>query len=199
MASGSFARILEPGYFGKLKTRNRIIKTANGTSFIEPTGFVSDRMIAYYENMAKGGVHRTARTEGSRREPGWRFTTGRGAVGHERQPGPGQLMAAGGCLSIPRRVRCRRPMLGGGRPRTDREVEMRFVRSRCSPAYFKSFQECGSKACSAELDSGVSPICNRQSVESSLGATHAAMARRMQFCDTAVENLRYGTRTGKSA
>ena len=51
-----FARILEPGNIGKLKTRNRIIKTASGTSFVEPTGFISDRMIAYYENLARGGV-----------------------------------------------------------------------------------------------------------------------------------------------
>jgi 2,4-dienoyl-CoA reductase (NADPH2) len=56
MPATNFARLLEPGYIGKLKTRNRIIKTANGTSFVEPTGFISDRMIAYYENLAKGGV-----------------------------------------------------------------------------------------------------------------------------------------------
>jgi len=56
MSGSSFTRLLEPGYIGKVKTRNRIIKTANGTSFVEPTGFISDRMIAYYENLAKGGV-----------------------------------------------------------------------------------------------------------------------------------------------
>ena len=39
-----------------MKTRNRIIKTANGTSFIEPTGYVGDRALAYYEAIAKGGV-----------------------------------------------------------------------------------------------------------------------------------------------
>jgi len=52
----SFDKLLEPAYIGKLKLRNRMIKTANGTSFVEPTGFISDRMIAYYENLAKGGV-----------------------------------------------------------------------------------------------------------------------------------------------
>jgi 2,4-dienoyl-CoA reductase (NADPH2) len=51
-----FQKLLEPGYIGKVRTRNRIIKTANGTSFIEPTGYVGDRALAYYENMAKGGV-----------------------------------------------------------------------------------------------------------------------------------------------
>ena len=56
MGNQSFARLMEPGVVGGLKTRNHIIKTANGTSYVEPTGFVSDRMIAYYENLAKGGV-----------------------------------------------------------------------------------------------------------------------------------------------
>lgn len=49
-------KLLEPGYIGEIRTRNRIIKTANGTSFIEPSGLVGDRALAYYETMAKGGV-----------------------------------------------------------------------------------------------------------------------------------------------
>lgn len=51
-----FARLLEPGQVGKIKTRNHLIKTANGTSFIEPSGFVGDRALGYYEALAKGGV-----------------------------------------------------------------------------------------------------------------------------------------------
>ncbi len=54
--SDKFQKLLEPGYIGKLRTRNRIIKTANGTSFIEPSGYVGDRALAYYETMARGGV-----------------------------------------------------------------------------------------------------------------------------------------------
>ena len=54
--SKKFEKLLEPGDIGKIRTRNRIIKTANGTSFIERTGFVGDRAIAYYEALAKGGV-----------------------------------------------------------------------------------------------------------------------------------------------
>jgi hypothetical protein len=34
--SNTFQKLMEPGYIGKLTTRNRIIKTANGTSYIEP-------------------------------------------------------------------------------------------------------------------------------------------------------------------
>ncbi len=51
-----FPKLLEPSQIGRVKTRNRIIKTANGTSFIEPTGYVGERVKAYYETMAKGGV-----------------------------------------------------------------------------------------------------------------------------------------------
>jgi 2,4-dienoyl-CoA reductase (NADPH2) len=51
-----FAKLLEPGQIGRVTTRNRIIKTANGTSLMEADQTVGDRMIAYYENLAKGGV-----------------------------------------------------------------------------------------------------------------------------------------------
>ncbi len=52
----SFERLLEPGMIGPVKTRNRIIKTANGTSFMEEDQTIGPRMIAYYERLAKGGV-----------------------------------------------------------------------------------------------------------------------------------------------
>jgi 2,4-dienoyl-CoA reductase (NADPH2) len=51
-----FVKLLEPGQIGKIKTKNRIIKAANGSSFIERDGFVGDRAIAYYEALAKGGI-----------------------------------------------------------------------------------------------------------------------------------------------
>jgi 2,4-dienoyl-CoA reductase (NADPH2) len=51
-----FERLLEPGHIGQVMTRNRIIKSGQGTSFIEPTGYVGETAIAYYETMAKGGV-----------------------------------------------------------------------------------------------------------------------------------------------
>jgi 2,4-dienoyl-CoA reductase (NADPH2) len=51
-----FQKLLEPSAIGKVKTRNRIIKTAQGSSFIEPTGYVGEQAKAYYETMAKGGV-----------------------------------------------------------------------------------------------------------------------------------------------
>jgi 2,4-dienoyl-CoA reductase (NADPH2) len=54
--SERFERLLEPGAIGPVRTRNRIIKTANGTSFMEEDQTVGPRMIAYYERLAKGGV-----------------------------------------------------------------------------------------------------------------------------------------------
>jgi 2,4-dienoyl-CoA reductase (NADPH2) len=54
--NNQFLKLLEPSFIGKVKTRNRIIKTAQGSSFIEPTGYVGEQAKAYYETMAKGGV-----------------------------------------------------------------------------------------------------------------------------------------------
>jgi len=52
-----FERLMQPGQIGPVKTRNRIIKTANGTSFMDfDTQGPGDRMVAYYERLAKGGV-----------------------------------------------------------------------------------------------------------------------------------------------
>ena len=50
-------KLFEPGMIGPVKVKNRIIKTANGTSFMDAEDQTcGDRMIAYYERMAKGGV-----------------------------------------------------------------------------------------------------------------------------------------------
>ena len=46
MNNTKFEKLLEPGYIGKVRTRNRMIKTANGTSFIETSGYVGDRALA---------------------------------------------------------------------------------------------------------------------------------------------------------
>jgi len=51
-----FDRLLEPGDIGKVKTRNRMIKTAAGTSFINKDGTVSEVMKNFYGSIARGGV-----------------------------------------------------------------------------------------------------------------------------------------------
>jgi len=57
MASGArFEKLMEPGYIGKVRLRNRIIKTAAGTGLIEKDGTVGETMKVFYKTMAKGGV-----------------------------------------------------------------------------------------------------------------------------------------------
>ncbi|MGD9007395.1 MAG: FAD-dependent oxidoreductase [Desulfobacteraceae bacterium] len=51
-----FKKLFEPGKIGPLTIKNRIIKTANGTSFMDADQTCGDRMVAYYERLAKGGV-----------------------------------------------------------------------------------------------------------------------------------------------
>ena len=49
--------LFEPGAIGPVTTRNRLIKTANGTSYMEASDqTVGERMVAYYERLARGGV-----------------------------------------------------------------------------------------------------------------------------------------------
>ena len=54
--SHPFEKLFEPGMIGPVKVKNRIIKTANGTSYIDEDQTCGDRMIAYYERLARGGV-----------------------------------------------------------------------------------------------------------------------------------------------
>ena len=50
-------RLLEPGYIGKVKTRNRIIKSAAGTGYLmEDQIRPSQHALDYYEAIARGGV-----------------------------------------------------------------------------------------------------------------------------------------------
>ena len=49
--------LFRPGRIGPIATRNRLIKTANGTSFMDADNqTVGEHMIAFYERMARGGV-----------------------------------------------------------------------------------------------------------------------------------------------
>ncbi|HJX03714.1 MAG TPA: FAD-dependent oxidoreductase, partial [Dehalococcoidia bacterium] len=52
-----FGKLLEPGYIGKVCTRNRILKTAAHAGLHNPDdGFMNTRTRAYYEQFARGGV-----------------------------------------------------------------------------------------------------------------------------------------------
>lgn len=51
-----FKKLLEAGYFGKVRTRNRMIKVAGSTSYGNKDATVTETMKDFYEAIAKGGV-----------------------------------------------------------------------------------------------------------------------------------------------
>jgi 2,4-dienoyl-CoA reductase (NADPH2) len=51
-----FEKLMEPGTIGRVRTRNRIIKTASGTGLLDKDGTIGEAIIAHYESLAKGGV-----------------------------------------------------------------------------------------------------------------------------------------------
>jgi 2,4-dienoyl-CoA reductase-like NADH-dependent reductase (Old Yellow Enzyme family) len=52
-----FRKLLEPYHIGRVKTRNRMIKTAAETCFYNGSdGYMSETCKAFYETLAKGGV-----------------------------------------------------------------------------------------------------------------------------------------------
>ncbi len=59
MGMEKLTSLFEPGRIGKLEIKNRIISAPLGMGFnfgTKPNGFVTDRLIAYNEARAKGGV-----------------------------------------------------------------------------------------------------------------------------------------------
>ncbi len=56
MTSNRFPHLLSPGQIGTMELRNRIAVTAMGVSLSDDDGSVSDRLIAYHEEQAKGGA-----------------------------------------------------------------------------------------------------------------------------------------------
>ena len=51
-----FYKLLEPGNIGRVKIKNRIVKTASGTSYDDQGHHVTEKLKAYYEALARGGV-----------------------------------------------------------------------------------------------------------------------------------------------
>ncbi len=51
-----FKRLFEPGKIGTLRVKNRIIMAPTGTRLAGPDCMVTDRMIGYYEERARGGM-----------------------------------------------------------------------------------------------------------------------------------------------
>lgn len=54
---GAFGKLLEPGRIGRVKTRNRMVRTAAGVDYLDKDYFVvRERELPFYEALAKGGV-----------------------------------------------------------------------------------------------------------------------------------------------
>jgi len=56
MSSSAYQTLLSPGHIGALELRNRIVVTAMGVNFSEEDGMSGDRIVAYHEEQARGGV-----------------------------------------------------------------------------------------------------------------------------------------------
>jgi 2,4-dienoyl-CoA reductase (NADPH2) len=57
VANVKFERLMEPGYIGKVKTRNRIVKTGAGTfMWNRDETHMNEVILAFYESIARGGV-----------------------------------------------------------------------------------------------------------------------------------------------
>ncbi|MBN2239446.1 MAG: FAD-dependent oxidoreductase [Dehalococcoidales bacterium] len=55
--SSKYEKLLEPGFIGQVKTRNRIIKTGAGTfMWHEDETAMNNKVLAFYEALARGGV-----------------------------------------------------------------------------------------------------------------------------------------------
>jgi 2,4-dienoyl-CoA reductase (NADPH2) len=55
VSKGKFDHLLEPYHIGKVKTRNRIVKTAAGMSY-QTDDYMNEKSKAFYESLARGGV-----------------------------------------------------------------------------------------------------------------------------------------------
>ena len=56
MAQTTHSHLLSPGRIGALELRNRIVVAAMGANFGEEDGTISERIVAYHEEQARGGV-----------------------------------------------------------------------------------------------------------------------------------------------
>jgi len=56
MPPAKYSKLFEPGTIGKVKVKNRIVFAPLCTNFAQPLGLVSERVIKYYTERAKGGV-----------------------------------------------------------------------------------------------------------------------------------------------
>ncbi len=54
---GRFSKLLEPGTIGRVKTKNRMVRTAAGVDFVDKTGRLKLKQeLPFYEALARGGI-----------------------------------------------------------------------------------------------------------------------------------------------
>ena len=51
-----FPKLFTPGYIGKLWVKNRIIKSPTCTRYANSNGYVTERLINHYRELARGGA-----------------------------------------------------------------------------------------------------------------------------------------------
>ena len=56
MNGGKFEHLLRPIEFGGIKLKNRMVMSPMSTNLATEEGFVTERLKAYYEERAKGGI-----------------------------------------------------------------------------------------------------------------------------------------------
>lgn len=56
IADPRFPKLFSPGYIGKLWVKNRVVKSPTATRFPSGEGFVTERMIRHYGELARGGA-----------------------------------------------------------------------------------------------------------------------------------------------
>jgi 2,4-dienoyl-CoA reductase-like NADH-dependent reductase (Old Yellow Enzyme family)/thioredoxin reductase len=56
MAKLKYSKLFEPGVIGRMQVKNRIVLPPCTTNFAGPTGEVTDRLISYYAERARGGA-----------------------------------------------------------------------------------------------------------------------------------------------
>ena len=56
MGNDAYRNLLTPFRIKGVALKNRIVKSGQWTVYAEPDGSIGDRLIAYYEDLASGGV-----------------------------------------------------------------------------------------------------------------------------------------------
>ena len=51
-----FRHLISPGRIGKMTVRNRMVMPPMGTNYAADNGFVTERLVRYYEARAEGGT-----------------------------------------------------------------------------------------------------------------------------------------------